>query len=143
MDTLYHVTFKNRINDIKKQGIVCIREKEIFSSFIKKHHDSIYAFFTLEDALKWWEYMGNEQGHLIPENGDPVIVEFTDDTSKYEFDSHWQMRQDFPSAVYKKDCEDVKPEQIKGIIDYSTIKYSSLKSSKEKIFDEWYKIINV
>lgn len=118
MDTLYHVTFKNRIEDIRKYGIICPEGKEIFSSIVKKHPNSIYAFFTIEDALKWWDFISNECSYLIEENGDPVIVEFKDDTSKYEFDSHWQMRNNFPSAVYKLECECVYPNQIKDFIDY-------------------------
>lgn len=51
-------------------------------------------------------------------------------TIKYEFNSHWQMKQNFPSAVYKVNYEYVNPEQIKDIIDYGN---RELKFNKDDI----------
>jgi len=136
MDTLYHVTFENRIEDIKKYGIICPNneDKHIYSKYTRKHLYSIYAFLNLEDALSWFDYQDKLDSEIFKLEGDQVIIEFTDDRNLYKFDEHREMRMRFKSAVHKIGM--VKPENIKRVIRYNDIKYSSLKSSKNMTFDE-------
>lgn len=116
MDTLYHVTFENRIEDIKKYGIICPddEDKHIYSKYVRKHLNSIYAFLNLSDALSWFDYQEKLDSEFPKFEGDQVIIEFTDDRNLYELDEHREMRSRFKSAVYKVGM--VKPENIKRVL---------------------------
>jgi len=135
METFYHVTFKNRIDGIMEKGIICPDDEDmhIYSSYTRKHLDSIYAFLNLEDALSWYDYQEKLDSKYpkFEGEGDQVIIEFTDDRNLYEFDEHREMRSRFKSAVHKVGF--VKPDNIKRVLKYNDIKYSSLRSNIEHI----------
>jgi len=126
METVfYHVTFKSRLDSILSEGIKGKDIKHVYSDFIRKHPDSVYAFLSLGDALKWWDYQEKSREYGFDEitsEGEQVIIRFTDNRILYDFDKHQEMRKDFPSAVYKIEGDIVKPEQIKQVMESDYIK---------------------
>lgn len=149
----YHVTFKTRLDSILSEGIRCQGVHHIYSSFIRKHHDSLYAFSDISDALKWWDYQEKEKiegWQELQDEGEQVIIEFEDNIFLYHDDEHREMKKDYPSAKYKVPGENVKPEQIVKILDYDYVRNGLLKDEddggfflaykdddKELTFEEW------
>ena len=141
MSILYHVTFKSRIDSIMSEGIKPVNVKHNYSDYVRKHPDSIYAFLTLEDALKWWDYQEKSKGYgdfeEYEQDDEQVIIRFEDNAFLYSEDIHYEMRKDFKSAVHKMPGEMVKPEQIQEVIAYNYIKDEILKGQETLTYKDW------
>lgn len=141
MSIFYHVTFKSRIDSIMSEGIKPVNVKHNYSDYVRKHPDSIYAFLTLEDALKWWDYQEKSKGYgdfeEYEQDDEQVIIRFEDNAFLYSEDIHYEMRKDFKSAVHKMPGEMVKPEQIQEVIAYNYIKDEILKGQETLTYKDW------
>jgi hypothetical protein len=123
MDKLYHVTYRKNAESIREHGIDVDMGTRNYFDHIYNHNQCIFAFFELEHAAKWREFMINnaysENEELDRQDlVDVVIVKFEDDLKYYEFDSHWQMEDEgYLSAVYKRygNTREVPKSQIKDI----------------------------
>lgn len=124
MDTLYHVTFKQNVPAIKREGLRGFNVNYLYDDTTRRHHNSIYAFLDISDALRWWDYTMESINMGLFNEFEPklAIIEFEDDKSLYNNDMHPQMRREFKSAVYKIPNGVVKPDQIKSIYDNEYIK---------------------
>ena len=140
MSILYHVTFKSRIDSIMSEGIKPVNVKHNYSDYVRKHPDSIYAFLSLEDALKWWDYQEKSKSYgdfeEYEQDDEQVIIRFEDNAFLYSEDIHHEMRKDFKSAVHKMLGEVVKPEQIQEVIEYNYIKNEMIKNIDSTVYDD-------
>ena len=140
MSILYHVTFKSRIDSIMSEGIKPVGVKHVYSDYVRKHSDSIYAFLSLEDALKWWDYQEKSKSYgdfeEYEQDDEQVIIRFEDNAFLYSEDIHYEMRKDFKSAVHKMPGEVVKPEQIQEVIEYNYIKNEMIKNIDSTVYDD-------
>jgi len=123
------------------EGIKPVNVKHNYSDYVRKHPDSIYAFLTLEDALKWWDYQEKSKGYgdfeEYEQDDEQVIIRFEDNAFLYSEDIHYEMRKDFKSAVHKMPGEMVKPEQIQEVIAYNYIKDEILKGQETLTYKDW------
>jgi len=122
------------------EGIKPVNVKHNYSDYVRKHPDSIYAFLTLEDALKWWDYQEKSKGYgdfeEYEQDDEQVIIRFEDNAFLYSEDIHYEMRKDFKSAVHKMPGEVVKPEQIQEVIEYNYIKNEMIKNIDSTVYDD-------